>query len=243
MIEVALWSALPVAGVAGTLTWAARHPRAQLFGPTVYRTPRVAGRKSFALTFDDGPNPAVTPRLLDLLEKHRAHATFFLIGKFVRECPELVQEIAARGHAIGNHTDTHPDLIWLSSARIREELRRCEESIGEALRAGNGARTKRWLRPPYGARGPQLEAVRRSEGILGVVMWSVLCWDWKPQPASRLIGRLNRAGDGDIVVMHDGDYRAQNGDRGHVVEALAHWLPRWRDAGFEFVTMDAAAAD
>jgi peptidoglycan/xylan/chitin deacetylase (PgdA/CDA1 family) len=185
----------------------------------------------------------VTPRLLDLLEKQGAHATFFLIGKFVRECPELVREIAARGHAIGNHTDTHPDLIWLSSAQIREELRRCEESMGNAIGAGSRSAVKRWMRPPYGARGPQLDAVRRGEGIVGVVMWSVLCWDWKPQPASRLIGRLARVGDGDIVVMHDGDFRAQNGDRGHVVEALTHWLPRWRDAGFEFVTMNEAAAD
>jgi peptidoglycan/xylan/chitin deacetylase (PgdA/CDA1 family) len=80
----------------------------------------------------------------------------------------------------------------------------------------------------------------------GIVMWSRICWDWKPQPAERLIARLARAArpggsHGDVVVLHDGDHRALGGDRHHVVTALEHWLPRWRDAGLEFVTIESPA--
>ena len=231
------WGALPAVAAAGAglAAWGAMHPAAQIFGPTIRR----AGRKNaLALTFDDGPNPAITPQLLDLLERCGARATFFLIGRFVRACPELAREIAARGHAVGNHTDTHPNLIWLSSARIAAELARCQEAIAEAAGAGR----PRWMRPPYGFRGPHLDAAVRRQGLEGVVTWSVIAHDWKPQPATRLIARLRRVRGGDIVVLHDGDHRALGGDRQHVLGALQFWLPRWRDAGWEFVTMDAASS-
>ncbi len=236
MIETALWTGLPLAATAGVAAWGAYHPAAQLYGPVVRRLPANGGRPRMALTFDDGPNPRITPRLLDLLEKHGARATFFLVGRFVRECPEVTREIAARGHLLANHTDTHPSLVWLSGGRIRQELRRCEDAIGRAVGAGG----KRWMRPPYGARGPQVNGAVREEHLSGVVTWSVICYEWRPQPAGRLIQRLARVRAGDIVVLHDGDHRFLNADRERVIEALAYWLPRWRDAGFEFVTMDAA---
>ena len=103
------------------------------------------------------------------------------------------------------------------------------------------------MRPPYGYRSPLLDGEVRRAGMQGVVMWSKICWDWKPQPPERLIGRLARVArpggsHGDIVVLHDGDHRALGGDRHHVVAALEHWLPRWRDAGIEFVTIESSAA-
>src|SRR5690242_5558762 len=85
----------------GMSAWGACHPRSQLFGRTRCDTGRDG---TLALTFDDGPNPAVTPRLLDLLDRYDARATFFLIGRHVRACPALAADVAARGHAIGNHT-------------------------------------------------------------------------------------------------------------------------------------------
>ena len=102
------------------------------------------------------------------------------------------------------------------------------------------------MRPPYGFRSPLLNAEIRGAGMRGVVMWSKKCWDWKPQPPDRLIERLaniarQNLSQGDIVLLHDGDHRAIGGDRHHVVTALEHWLPRWRDAGMEFVTMDSSA--
>ncbi|MFZ0213827.1 MAG: polysaccharide deacetylase family protein [Candidatus Acidiferrales bacterium] len=222
-------------GAAAVGAWGAVHPQSQIFGRTIRETGEA---QTLALTFDDGPNPAATPALLDLLEKHDARATFFLMGSRVRAFPEIVRETAARGHAIGNHTETHANLIFLSREELREELNRCREAIREAA----GGEELRWMRPPFGFRGPQLGGVVRALGYSGVVMWSKWAWDWKPQPASRVIHRLRRVGGGDIVLLHDGDYRVPKGDRRHTVEALAHWLPRWKDAGIRFVTLDSVGA-
>ncbi|HEV7968876.1 MAG TPA: polysaccharide deacetylase family protein [Candidatus Acidoferrales bacterium] len=228
------------AAAAGVAAWGAVAPSSELFGPTLRHT---ASSRKIALTFDDGPNPGVTPKLLDLFERYSVRATFFLIGKFARACPELVQEICARGHLIGNHSHTHANLIFRSRAQIRDELARCQEAIA----AGTHAEPPRWMRPPYGYRSPLLCGEIRRAGLRGVVMWSKSCWDWKPQPPERLIERLSRVArpgepHGDIVVMHDGDHRALGGDRHHVPAALEHWLPRWRDAGMEFVTMEPSSA-
>lgn len=217
-------------GGAAVGAWGAVHPRSQLFGPTV----RFTGDAStVALTFDDGPNPAATRALLDLLDAHGVRATFFLMGSHVRAFPALAREIAARGHAVGNHTETHPNLIFLSRAKLREELNRCREAI---LSAVGGE--LRWMRPPFGFRGPQLNAVVRELGYSGVAMWSKWAWDWKPQPAQPVIHCLRRVIGGDIVLLHDGDHRLFEGDRRHTVAALAHWLPRWKNAGIRFVTLD-----
>jgi peptidoglycan/xylan/chitin deacetylase (PgdA/CDA1 family) len=225
-----------VAATAGITSWAAVAASSQLFGPTLRHT---RSSKQIALTFDDGPNPAVTPHLLELLDRYSVRATFFLIGKYVRDCPGLVQEISMRGHLIGNHTDTHPNLFFHSRSQIRDELLRCQGAIDDAM-----AGQPRWMRPPYGYRNPLLDAEVTRAGIQGVVMWSKIFGDWKVQPPGRLIERLARvgstaAGHGDILLLHDGDHRVQGADRNHVVAALEHWLPRWRDAGFEFVTIDS----
>lgn len=223
-----------VFGGAAIGAWGAVYPRSQLFGRTVCTT---SDASTVALTFDDGPNPTATPALLDLLDAHGARATFFLIGRHVRAFPALVREIAARGHAIGNHTDSHPSLIFLSRANLREELNSCREAILSVV----GGAQLRWMRPPFGFRGPQLDAVVRQLGYSGVAMWSKWAWDWKPQPAQQVIHRLRRVTGGDIVLLHDGDHRLLEGDRRHTIAALAHWLPRWRDAGMRFVTLDAIA--
>ncbi|HWF13485.1 MAG TPA: polysaccharide deacetylase family protein [Candidatus Acidoferrales bacterium] len=229
-----------VAAAAGIAAFGAVVPSSELFGPTLRHT---ESSRKIALTFDDGPNPAITPQLLDLFERYSVRGTFFLIGKFARACPALVKEIYVRGHLIGNHTDTHANLIWETREGIRSELAHCQDAIASVT----GTEPPRWMRPPYGYRSPLLRREIRRAGIQGVVMWSKICWDWKPQPPQRLIKRLAsvaRPGrsQGDIVVMHDGDHRFLNGDRQHVVTALEHWLPRWRDAGMEFVTMESSSA-
>lgn len=235
-----------VTGLAGMTAYGATYPRAQLFGPTVCRT---CAANKLALTFDDGPNPAVTPRLLELLAKHNAKASFFLVGKFVRECPELTKEIAARGHVLGNHTDTHPNLLFCGPKETGEELRRCHDAIHQATWA-----EPRWFRPPFGFRSPWLsEIVFRHN--MRTAMWTLIPGDWRAKPSEWLIERMkpiaadaqknipkSRAGGaiptGNVVCLHDGNHRHLNGDRAHTLAALEYWLPRWSDLGLEFVTMD-----
>jgi peptidoglycan-N-acetylglucosamine deacetylase len=232
------WPLILTAGaatVAGTAAWGAVAPSSELFGSSVRHTDSA---KKIALTFDDGPNPAVTPKLLELFDRHSVRATFFLIGKFARACPDLVRDISARGHMLGNHTETHANLFFRSRAGIRDELARCQDAVSSATHA----EPPLWMRPPYGYRSPWLGGEVRRAGMRGVVLWSRICWDWNPQPPERLIARLARVAQpggsrGDIVVLHDGDHRALGGDRHHVAAALEHWLPRWRDAGIEFVTI------
>jgi len=239
-----------VAGVAGLTAYGAVHPRAQLFGLTVYRT---RSAKQFALTFDDGPNPSITPQLLDLLAKHNAKATFFLVGKFVRECPDLTKEIAARGHLIGNHTDTHPNLFFCGPHETKDQLVRCQEAIHHATWAA-----PRWFRPPFGFRSPWLIEIAQRHGMR-TAMWTHLPGDWRVKPPEWLIEKMkpiaacgtgipacapepgpitSPSSTGPVICLHDGDYTHQNANRQHTLAALAYWLPHWRDLGLEFVTMD-----
>jgi peptidoglycan/xylan/chitin deacetylase (PgdA/CDA1 family) len=224
-------SAALISLTAGICAWGAYHPSAELFGKAQRRTGRA---RTIALTFDDGPNPSVTPQLLDLLERYDARATFFLIGRHVRACPALAAEIAARGHSIGNHTDTHPNLLWQSRRRILEELERCDASIADAT-----GRRPRIMRPPYGCRRPQVHTAARDAGHGRPVLWSRSARDWTPQPAAQVIRRLRAIRAGDIVLLHDGFHAALGADRQHTVRALEYWLPRWKAQGLACVTVGA----
>jgi len=216
--------------LAGTLSWAACHPRSQLFGPTLTG---LSSTSIVALTFDDGPNPSATPGILDALDRYHAAATFFLIGRFARACPFLVKAIAERGHSIGNHTETHPNTAWLSTRQIVTELESCQDAIDEIT-----GRRPTLMRPPFGFRGPQLNAAVERSGLKRVVMWSLMGRDWTQTGKRRLVERLGHARGGDIVVLHDGYHRALRADRTETVRALEYWLPRWRDAGLQFVSLD-----
>jgi peptidoglycan/xylan/chitin deacetylase (PgdA/CDA1 family) len=226
------WFAAGAACAAGGLfAWGSLAPGSQLFGPTLQR---LDDASSLAITLDDGPNPAVTPRVLEILARQNATATFFLIGQRVRAFPGLAREIAERGHALGNHTQTHPSLAFLSAGRIAEELQRCDDAIAAAT-----GKIARWMRPPFGYRSPLLDSIVRRRGGAGVAMWNVAARDWRTHAPESVIQRLRRARGGDIVLLHDGDHRVLEGKRGHVLAALEYWLPRWRDAGIQFVNLDA----
>jgi len=218
---------IPALAAVGLSAWAGFHPRSQLFGPTLCKV-----ENGCALTFDDGPNPRLTPKLLTLLDKHRVPATFFVLGKYATENPTLMKEIAGANHAIGNHTYAHPSVLFFSQRQIMDELNRCKDAV--ALATGQNMSI---VRPPFGFRGPQFHSVVRKMGFSKVVMWSVSGRDWRPQPASRVIQRIQTAKSGDIVLLHDGDYRAPNADRSHTLESLANLLPRWQDAGMKFVKL------
>lgn len=154
---------LAAAALAGAAGWAAYHgqrPKAQGFGTTFFGTPGSGGL--MALTYDDGPNTAWTPALLELLAEHDVKATFFLLGKYAEQEPALLREIAAAGHAIGNHTYSHVSMPMHGDATIREELRRTREAIEAAGVELSAAQGKRLFRPPYGHRRPGTLRVLRE---------------------------------------------------------------------------------
>jgi peptidoglycan-N-acetylglucosamine deacetylase len=237
--------AAPAAAVGfGALTaYGAVNARAQLFGATLSST---GDPRKLALTFDDGPNPAITPKLLDLLDRHKAKATFFLIGKYVRASPALVKEIVARGHLLGNHTDTHPNLFFCGPAETHEELRRCTEAIQQAARL-----EPRWFRPPFGYRSPWLGEIVHHQSMR-TVMWSLIPGDWHAKSVEWLTARMQPVaehvrekvrsrGQGNILCLHDGDFATSSADRTRTLAALEFWLPRWSELGLEFVTISQAA--
>ena len=235
------------AGAAFT-AFAAVAPGAQLFGPTLRHT---TPSNKLAISFDDGPNPAITPRLLDLLDRYSAKATFFVIGKYVRESRALAKEIVSRGHLLANHTDSHPNLFFCGPQETRDELLRCTEAIHQAVWL-----EPRWFRPPFGFRSPWLSEIVYRQNMR-TVMWSILPGDWRNKPADWLTARMQPIADharkklppgsgycgglvGDILCLHDGYHAANNADRTRTLAALEYWLPRWRDLGLEFVTIKEA---
>ena len=119
-----------LAAAASYAGYATMAPGSQLYGRTLTHG---SDPSQMALTFDDGPNDPHTLRLLDVLAKHEAKATFFLIGKYVRQRPEIARAILAAGHEIGNHTYSHPNLIFVSAARLRQELEDCRKALEDAL--------------------------------------------------------------------------------------------------------------
>src|SRR5260370_22611176 len=165
-------AALTTAGlIASGFTYAALSAQSQLFGKVL-----IASRdpNEIALTYDDGPNDIVTERLLDVLAHHNVRATFFLIGRFVRQRPQIVRAIAASGHLIGNHTMTHPWLAWQSSSRIRQELAGSNAVLEDTLRI-----PILYFRAPHGARRPAVLSIARSLGLTPV-QWNIIPADPLP---------------------------------------------------------------
>src|ERR1051326_2000684 len=164
----------------GFLAYAVGGRSSSLFGESYYHGDR--NRPVLALTFDDGPSES-TPKLLDVLDKHRVAATFFMCGENVRRCPDVAREVAERGHELGNHTDSHPFLVFKSPRFIYGEMARAQETISETT----GARPH-WFRAPYGARWFGVGQAQQLLGLRGV-MWTVIGRDWQ-LPADRVSERL-----------------------------------------------------
>jgi peptidoglycan/xylan/chitin deacetylase (PgdA/CDA1 family) len=203
---------------AGGYAYAAKWPTSQLFGRTV-----VAGSdiQEVALTF-------------------KVRATFFLMGSYVRRHPEIARAIHQGGHLLGNHTMTHPSLLWERPERVREELVSCntaiEDAIGEAVK---------WFRPPFGARRPD---VLRTAAELGLtpVMWNVTAHDWDATDFEALAARIQRGihrnqrlNRSSNILLHDGGHRRLGTDRSITLTATWLLLEAWAGSGLRTVTVDA----
>lgn len=215
----------------GIGAYAALAPRSQLFGPTFIG--KRPGARQLALTFDDGPNDPHTLRLLEVLSRQGVRATFFLIGRYVAQRPEIARAIVAAGHEVANHTYTHPSLLFLSPAQVRKELADCEQALTDAV----GAHAP-LFRPPFGARRPHVLHTA-WELKLDPVMWSATCYDWKPGATPERIEQhaVRQVRGGDVILLHDGGYRALGTDRSATVIATERIIQRYKGEGYEFVTV------
>ena len=177
-----------------------------------------------ALTIDDGPDPKYTPAVLDLLQQHGIRATFFLIGENAVEHPDLVREIADRGHHIANHTWTHPDLRHMSEGAVRDELERTSDLLHRTT-----GRLPTWFRAPGGDWSPVSLKVAADLGLRNMG-WSVDPRDWSRPGTPAIIDTiLKEVRPGAIVLNHDG-----GGDRSQTVAALKTYLPTLIDSGYLF---------
>lgn len=222
-------------------------PGNQLFGKTIVQG--ATTEREVALTFDDGPNPPYTDRILDVLQAERVHATFFLVGRAVVAYPATVARIARAGHALGNHTWDHPHLIVQSRAAMRSELVRTDAAIARIT-----GRHTHLMRPPFGVRDFAVIGEAQKLGYR-VVMWSVpLPKDWE-QPGDATIARrvIDRVEDGSIIVLHDGNRGMLCGrdrrtpsrecDRSQEVAATREIVDALRSRGYRFVTVPELVAD
>ena len=230
-------AATATAATAATLAIAAYTPHSQLFGRTL-----IAGNDpdEVALTYDDGPNDAATLQLLDILASHNARATFFMIGKFVRQHPEIVRQVQAAGHLIGNHTYTHPWLTMLPAKRIREELRTCNEALEDTLGA-----PIRYVRFPHGARRPATLRIA-AELNLTPVQWNAMGHDWQlPTPEAILthlnpgLTRAHRHHKGANILLHDGHDQRMSANRTPTLQATDQLLTHFALENKRTVTVDA----
>lgn len=219
----------------GAFAYAALWPASQVFGWTLTAPPRPG---ELALTFDDGPNPAWTPRLLDILGTHGVQATFFLVGKYAQAEPELTRRIVEAGHLIGNHSWSHPNLALTKAARVEEELRTTRDTLQQIT-----GKPVRFFRPPFGARRPRVLRTALELEMLPV-LWNAMTDDWKEPSADRIAERIAKRIDhldriywATNIVLHDGGHLRLGVDRGPSVAAAGQLLARYKHT-HRFVTLE-----
>ena len=212
------------------LIWQFLVPTSRGFGPAIRRF--RTDRREVWLTIDDGPDPVTTPRVLDLLDEHRARATFFLIGEKATRHPGLVAEIIRRGHSVGNHTHTHPHATYWNAGATRtgEEMDRCDA----ALRAA-GAPSPRWFRPPVGLKSLALHRqliARRLE----LVLWSARGYDTQVRNPDDAVRRIRDSlTPGTIILAHE------SGPQGSPrLDVIARLLAQLADDGYACVIPSSA---
>lgn len=230
-VSLAAGLAAAAASYAG---YASMAPRSQLYGRTLAQG---CDSGQIALTYDDGPNDPYTFHLLDMLAARDAKATFFLIGRYVHQRPDIARAIQQAGHAIGNHTYTHPNLIFVPPARVRRELEDCTKVLEDAT-----GKHPSLFRPPFGGRLPHVLQVSRSLGLTPV-MWSVTSYDWKAKSPDAIFDRVSkeigacRQPRGEIVLLHDGSHLGFGDSRAHTIEATRRLLEKYSGENKKFVSV------
>ena len=218
------------AGIAALAAHGAFHRNSPVFGKALGRLPTQ--ERLVALTFDDGPNPAATPRILDTLEQEDVRATFFLLGRHVDRWPAIARRVADAGHQIGNHGYHHRKLHLQAPAYARVDL-----GMGaHVIRDATGANAS-WFRAPHGFRSPWVNAIARELGSR-VAGWTLGVWD-SDRPGVETIARRAVQGcrAGTILLLHDGDGYDPHGDRMQTVDALPGIIRGLKARGFRFTIL------
>jgi Predicted xylanase/chitin deacetylase len=229
--RLGLWLAMLgiIAGFVCTLY--AVLPGNRFYGPAFSEI--KTSRKIVALTFDDGPNPPYTGRLLDVLRAEGVPATFFLIGRNAEKHPDVVRRIVAEGHQVGNHTYNHVDLLKADRATIADEVDRTTTVIQSIT--GFPAKV---VRPPHGFRDAVVMEVM-AERNLKVVEWSVSSRDWTNPGVETIVRRtIDKVKSGAVILLHDGDGVAASASRAQTVAAAGLIIRELKARGYEFVTVD-----
>jgi peptidoglycan/xylan/chitin deacetylase (PgdA/CDA1 family) len=225
-----IWSAALGVSVIGGVVHGAFHRNSPLFGPALGRIP--SDRKVVALTFDDGPNPDATPRILDTLGEKGVRATFFVLGSHAERWPELVRRMSSEGHQLGNHGYFHRKLQFKSPFYVSRDIRLGIRAIKRA-----GAPAPRYFRAPHGFRSPWTTPIASSYGER-TVGWSLGVWDSDRPGVNEIVRRtIEGVTPGSIVLLHDGDGYNPDGDRMQTAAALPHIIDRLTDQGYEFATL------
>ena len=212
-------------------------PRCTLLGPNLNRLPAAAAqRREIALTIDDGPDPEVTPQVLQLLAAAGARATFFCIGRRARQHPELLRAIAAAGHQIENHGDSHAKTFaFFGPARMQADI-----AAGNATLAGIAGRPPRFFRATAGLRNPLLDPVLHRLGMR-LASWTRRGYDTRCGDAERVNHRLTDGlTAGDILLLHDGHAARTTDGRAVILAVLPRLLATLNDRRLKPVTLDAA---
>ncbi len=205
-------------------------PTGQWYGRTF--TGIAPNSRQLALTYDDGPNDPHTGHLLDVLAKHEVRATFFLIGRYVEQRPDIVRDLVTAGHVIGNHTFTHPLLTFKSEHDTRLELTRCRAAIQNAVGEHSNL-----FRPPFGGRRPATFRIARELG-LQPIMWNVTGYDWNAPPAATIERKVQRRiRGGNVILLHDGGHKAIGADRSQTVIATDRLIAKYKSEGYLFKTI------
>ncbi len=215
-------------------------PRGRVLGPNLVRLPpAAAARNEISLNFDDGPDPEVTPRVLDLLDRHQARASFFCIGEKAAAFPELVREIARRGHSVENHSHRHSNAFaFYGLGRLQREVDAAQAAI-----AGIIGRAPAYFRAPAGFRSPLLDPVMTACG-LRYVSWTRRGFDTVHGNADAVLRRLTRGlGPGDILLLHDGAPARTREGEPVVLAVLPALLERLAARGLKPVTLPDACRD
>jgi peptidoglycan/xylan/chitin deacetylase (PgdA/CDA1 family) len=215
-------------------------PRNALIGANITRLPHdAAGRGEIALTFDDGPDPAVTPHVLDLLDRHGMRATFFCIARNALAHPELVREIVKRGHHVENHSHRHSIGFSLHGyARLSREIDLAQVTL---TRIAN--RAPRFFRAPAGIRSPWLDPILQRRGLRHIA-WTRRGFDAVERNPRRVLSRLTRhLAGGDVLLLHDGGGARTRDGKPVVLEVLPVLLRDLSRRGLTSVTLAAAFGD